>query len=71
MNVTNKESNGLLSVSKTATALGVKEATIRSWILYRRLEVVRIGRRVLVRAETVETRITRGTVPPLKGRELA
>jgi excisionase family DNA binding protein len=53
-----------------AEALGISQATIRSWILNRRLGVVRIGRRVLIKPETLEALIARGTVPPLKGREL-
>jgi excisionase family DNA binding protein len=61
---------GFLSVSAAAEALGISEATIRAWILYRRLEVVRIGRRVLIKSETLEALIARGTVPALKGREL-
>ena len=70
MSMDSKQSAQLRSVAETAKALGVKEPTIRAWILQRRLEVVRIGRRVLVKAETIDFLISRGTVPALKGHEL-
>jgi excisionase family DNA binding protein len=62
--------SGFLSVARTAEALGISEATLRSWILYRRLEVVRIGRRVLIKTETIDALVARGTVPVSKGNEL-
>jgi excisionase family DNA binding protein len=64
-------SSGLLSVPRTAEVLGIKEATLRSWILCRRIEVIRIGRRVLFRPDTIEALIARGTVPADRDRELA
>ena len=70
MNIDSKPSRRFLSVPVAAESLGISQATIRSWILYGRLEVVRIGRRVLIKPETREALIARGTVPRLKGREL-
>jgi excisionase family DNA binding protein len=70
MKLLNAATNALLSVPETAAALRVKDATVRSWILYRRIEVVRIGGRVFIKPETVQALITKGTVPALKGREL-
>jgi excisionase family DNA binding protein len=62
---------GLLSVSGVADRLGISQATVRSWILYRRIEVVKVGRRVLIRPETLEKLIQAGTIPAERGRELA
>jgi excisionase family DNA binding protein len=62
---------GMLSVAEGASLLGVKEATLRSWILYRRIEFVKIGGRVLIRSKTLEDLIARGTIPASRGRELA
>jgi excisionase family DNA binding protein len=70
MTILSNSFSGFLSVPNAAAALGVSQATSRSWILYRRLEVVRIGRRVLIRPETVASLIARGTVPVAKGQEL-
>ena len=60
----------LLSVPEAAAALRVRDATVRSWILYRRIEVVRIGGRVFIKQETVQALVAKGTVPALKGQEL-
>jgi excisionase family DNA binding protein len=70
MGMDSRQSAQLRSVTEAARALGVKDPTVRSWILQRRLEVVRIGRRVFIKTETIDSLISRGTVPALKGREL-
>jgi hypothetical protein len=38
--------------------------------LYRRIEIVKVGRRVLIKPETLEKLIAVGTVPVEKGRAL-
>jgi excisionase family DNA binding protein len=70
MKLLNAATNALLSVPETAAALRVKDATVRSWILCRRIEVVRIGGRVFIKQETVQALVEKGTVPALKGHEL-
>lgn len=67
---TSQSSPTLLSVACVAAVLGMSEATVRSWILYRRIEFVRVGRRVLVRRETLDKLIQNSTVPAEKGRGL-
>lgn len=69
----NAQSNGpvgLMSVSGVAERLGISEATVRSWILYRRIEVIKVGRRVLIRPETLDDLIRAGTIPAHRGRRL-
>jgi excisionase family DNA binding protein len=57
----------LLSVSETASRLGVKPATIRAWILRReKLEIVKIGRCVRITERSVNTFINNNLVPPEK-----
>jgi excisionase family DNA binding protein len=70
MRIQSKFSAGLRSVSEVAAELGISEATVRSWILYRRIDVVKVGRRVLIKPETLERLIQAGTIPAEKGREL-
>jgi excisionase family DNA binding protein len=54
----------LLNVIQTAAMLGMKESTIRSWILDRRIPFVRMGRRVFVRRIDVEQLIEANVVYP-------
>jgi excisionase family DNA binding protein len=70
MHVHSNQSAGLISVAHFALTLGISEATVRSWILYRRIEFVRVGRRVLIRPETLEKLIQAGTIPAERGRDL-
>jgi excisionase family DNA binding protein len=59
----------LLTVSKAAERLAMKESTIRAWLLARRLSRVRVGRRaVRIPASEVERIIAEGTVPARVGR---
>ena len=63
----NPKSRGsrLLTVNETAERLGVKPATIRSWILQRKnLEVVKVGRLVRITEESVQRFIDDNTIPP-------
>jgi excisionase family DNA binding protein len=55
----------LLAVEQAAERLGVKPATIRSWILRReKLEVVKVGRLVRITEKSIERFIDDNTVPP-------
>ena len=54
----------LLSVPEVAERLAIKESTVRAWLLRRRLEYVRVGRRsVRIRLSEVQRIIAEGTVP--------
>jgi excisionase family DNA binding protein len=57
----------LLRVVEAATALGLKPATIRAWILRRKLPYVRCGRAVRVPERAIEEFISRNTVPAKVG----
>lgn len=71
MSAHRNQSSGLLSVDSVAESLGISQATVRSWILYRRIDFVRVGRRVLIKPETLERLIQAGSIPAERGRELA
>lgn len=54
----------LLNVKEAAEALGLKAATIRAWILRRKISYVRVGSRsIRIPAGEVEKLIERGFVP--------
>ncbi len=55
----------LMSVDEVATYLGLRPATIRRWVFERRLATVKLGRRVLIRRETVEELVKRNERPAL------
>jgi excisionase family DNA binding protein len=58
-------SSRLLTVEQAAECLGVKPATIRSWILRReRLEVVKVGRLVRITKISIQKFIDENTIPP-------
>ena len=61
-----KEESGLLDIGETADLLRLKESTIRSWILKRRIPFVRLGRRVFVRRADCDRLIEQNTVAPLQ-----
>jgi excisionase family DNA binding protein len=50
----------MLTVSQAAQALGVKPATVRSWIWKRQIEYVKLSRAVRIPAEEVQRMIERG-----------
>jgi excisionase family DNA binding protein len=50
----------LFSVRDTAATLGLKASTIRSYIGNRKIAVVRLGRRVMISAETIERILNEG-----------
>lgn len=58
----------LLSVIEASEALAVKPATIRAWLLRRKLPRVNCGRAVRIPAEAVEDFIRRNTIPAKEGR---
>jgi len=53
----------LLTVAEAAQALGLKPATVRAWLLRRRLPRVSCGRAVRVPAEAIAEFIERNTIP--------
>lgn len=57
----------LLAVEEAAERLGVKPATIRSWILRReKIEVVKVGRLVRITEKSIDQFIDNNTIPPRK-----
>jgi excisionase family DNA binding protein len=64
--------NDLLDVNEAAEFCHVRPSTMRDWILRRKIEYVKIGRKVFLRRKSLEDLITRGSVPalqPLPGAE--
>jgi excisionase family DNA binding protein len=53
----------LLNVSEAAHSLGLKPATLRAWILHRKIEFVRVGRAVRIPARAIHEFIERNTIP--------
>jgi len=45
----------LLSLEETADILGISEGTLRNWVYQRRVEFVKVGRRVLFRPKWIES----------------
>ena len=56
----------MLTVSQAAQALGVKPATVRSWIWKRQIGYVKILRSVRIAAEEIDRLIECGTRPAEK-----
>lgn len=62
----------LLAVDEAAERLGVKPATIRSWILRReKLEIVKVGRLVRITEKSVDRFIDDNTIPPKEDRKMS
>lgn len=55
----------LLSVPQAAAALNLKPATIRRWILTRRIGIVKLGRSVRIQEREIQRLIDEGYVPAL------
>jgi excisionase family DNA binding protein len=53
----------LLTVAETADALNIKPATVRAWLLRRKLPRVNCGRAVRIPAEAIAQFIERNTIP--------
>ena len=51
----------LVSVGRAAPLLGISVKTLRDWILYRRIDYVKIGTRVMIRPETIRELVNRNT----------
>jgi excisionase family DNA binding protein len=58
----------LVSVRETANMLGLKETTIRAWLLARKLPRVNCGRAVRIPVDAIEQFISENTVPARKRR---
>lgn len=58
----------LVSVRETATILGLKEATIRAWLLARKLPRVNCGRAVRIPVDAIEQFISENTIPARRQR---
>jgi excisionase family DNA binding protein len=59
---------GLNSIEATAARLGVRPVTIRMWAAARRIEKVKLGRRVLIPEREIERLIAENTIPRLPER---
>ena len=59
---------GLLTVLEAADILRLKPATIRAWILKRRIPYVKLGGRVFLRKSDCEALITANVVPAREDR---
>lgn len=53
----------LLTVPETATLSRLKVSTIRKWILERKIGYVKLGRRVFVRREDLDSMIAESFIP--------
>jgi len=56
-------SKNLLTVVEAAAVLGIKEATVRAWILRRKITYVKLGRVVRIPAKELRLLIERAVVP--------
>ena len=61
--VDNSKEKPLLSSKEFAFALGVKESTVRSWTLLRKIKVVKVGHLVRIPRTEVLRIIDEGTIP--------
>jgi len=60
----NNQPEKLLRVSEVAERLGLRVATIRAWVLHRRIAAVRVGRRAIrIPLSAVVQIIQAGTIP--------
>jgi excisionase family DNA binding protein len=69
MSVIQKIQKGMLSVEEAAQELGLKESTIRAWILRRRITYVKLNRAVRIPRAEVERLIREGTIPSRQVRD--
>jgi len=59
-----EQSKQLMDVREAAEMLRLKESTVRSWILKRRIPYVKLGRRVFVRRSDAQTAIDSSVIYP-------
>ena len=59
----------LLSVAEAAEALALKPATIRAWLLQRKLPRVNCGRAVRIPADAIAAFIKANTIPAREPRQ--
>ncbi len=52
----------LLDVGRAAHLLGISVKTLRDWILYRRIDFVKVGTHVKIRPETIRELVNRNTI---------
>lgn len=57
----------MLTISEAAQALGVKPATVRSWIWKRKIEYVKVSRSVRIPLAVVQQLIKNGTRAAVSG----
>jgi len=57
---------GLLDVPKAAKVLGISPKTLRDHVLHRRIDYVKVGRRVLFRPDRLMEFIERNTIHALQ-----
>jgi excisionase family DNA binding protein len=53
----------LLNVNEAAARLRLKPTTIRAWILNRRIQYAKIGRRVFIRSADIDALIDQNLIP--------
>jgi len=58
----------LISVENAARRLGLRPVTVRQWANARRIERVKLGRRVLIPQYEIERLISENTIPRLPQR---
>jgi excisionase family DNA binding protein len=63
-------SENLYSVSETAKKLGVRESTVRNWIMFRQITYVKLGAEVRIAESEIQRLIAKGTVRRLSDREI-
>ena len=55
----------LLTVAETSEALRIKPATVRAWVLRRKINSYRVGRAVRIGAEEIEQVLRNGLRPAI------
>jgi excisionase family DNA binding protein len=58
----------LLRIAEAAKELGVKEDTVRAWLVQRRMTSIKLGYAVRIPSDEVQRLITEGTIPAAKKR---